>query len=234
VAVPDYLSALSGDIKGLRVGAPPECFGEGLDPEVKEKVEAGIRKLTRCGAEIVEVSLPHMKYVIAVYYIIATAEASSNLARYDGVRYGFRAEEARALSEMYRKTRDEGFGAEVKRRIMLGTFVLSSGYYDAYYEKAQRVRSMLANDFAEAFKKCDVIATPTAPTPAFKIGEKSDDPLAMYLSDIYTVTVNLAGVPAISVPCGQSSAGLPIGLQLIGNHFDEARLLNAAYAYESA
>jgi aspartyl-tRNA(Asn)/glutamyl-tRNA(Gln) amidotransferase subunit A len=232
LAVPDYLSALDGDIKGLRVGAPPECFGAGLDPEVKENVEAAIRKLARSGARVVEVSLPHMKYVIAVYYIIATAEASSNLARYDGVRYGFRAEEARTLAEMYRKTRDEGFGDEVKRRIMLGTFVLSSGYYDAYYEKAQRVRSMLANDFAEAFKKCDVIATPTAPTPAFKIGEKSNDPLAMYLSDIYTVTVNLAGVPAISVPCGQSSAGLPIGLQLIGNHFDEARLLNAAYAYE--
>jgi aspartyl-tRNA(Asn)/glutamyl-tRNA(Gln) amidotransferase subunit A len=232
MAVPDYLSALNGDIKGLRVGAPPECFGAGLDPEVKEKVEAGIRKLADRGARVVEVSLPHMKYVVAVYYIIATAEASSNLARYDGVRYGFRAEEARTLSEMYRKTRDGGFGDEVKRRIMLGTFVLSSGYYDAYYEKAQRVRSMLANDFAEAFKKCDVIATPTAPTPAFKIGEKSDDPLAMYLSDIYTVTVNLAGVPAISVPCGRSGAGLPIGLQLIGNHFDEARLLNAAYAYE--
>jgi aspartyl-tRNA(Asn)/glutamyl-tRNA(Gln) amidotransferase subunit A len=234
MAVPDYLGALNGDVKGLRVGVPPECFGEGLDPEVKEKVEAGIRKLAACGAEIVEVSLPHTKYVIAVYYIIATAEASSNLARFDGVRYGFRAEEARGLSEMYRKTRDEGFGAEVKRRIMLGTFVLSSGYYDAYYEKAQRVRSMLVNDFAEAFRKCDVIATPTAPTPAFKIGEKSDDPLAMYLNDIYTVTINLAGVPAISVPCGQSSAGLPIGLQLIGNHFDEARLLNAAYAYELA
>ncbi|MGH9940477.1 MAG: Asp-tRNA(Asn)/Glu-tRNA(Gln) amidotransferase subunit GatA, partial [Blastocatellia bacterium] len=229
--VPDYLSALNGDIKGLRVGVPPECFGEGLDPEVKEKVEAGIRKLAGLGAEIVPVSLPHTKYVIAAYYIIATAEASSNLARYDGVRYGFRAEEAGALSEMYRRTRDAGFGAEVKRRIMLGTFALSSGYYDAYYEKAQRARSMLAGDFAEAFKKCDVIATPTAPTPAFKIGEKSNDPLAMYLCDIYTVTINLAGVPAISVPCGQSTAGLPIGLQLIGNHFDEARLLNTAYAY---
>lgn len=230
--VPDYLSALSGDIKGLRVGVPPECFGEGLDAEVKEKVEAGIRRLADQGAEIVEISLPHTKYAIAVYYIIATAEASANLARYDGVRYGFRAEDARTLSEMYRKTRDEGFGAEVKRRIMLGTFALSSGYYDAYYEKAQRVRRMLVNDFAEAFKKCDVIATPTAPTPAFKIGEKSDDPLAMYLSDIYTVTINLTGVPAISVPCGNSSEGLPIGLQLIGDHFDEARLLNAAYALE--
>jgi aspartyl-tRNA(Asn)/glutamyl-tRNA(Gln) amidotransferase subunit A len=230
--VPDYLSALNGDIKGLRVGVPPECFGEGLDPEVKEKVEGGIRRLADRGAEIVTVSLPHTKYVIAVYYIIATAEASSNLARYDGVRYGFRAEEARTLQEMYRKTRDEGFGAEAKRRIMLGTFALSSGYYDAYYEKAQRVRSMLVNDFAEAFRRCDVIATPTAPTPAYKIGEKSNDPLAMYLGDIYTVTINLAGVPAISVPCGQSSAGLPIGMQLIGSHFDEARLLNAAYAYE--
>ncbi|MGE0132870.1 MAG: Asp-tRNA(Asn)/Glu-tRNA(Gln) amidotransferase subunit GatA [Blastocatellales bacterium] len=232
--VPDYLGALTGDIKGLRVGVPPECFGEGLDREVKEKVEAGIRKLADRGAEIVEVNLPHTKYVIAVYYIIATAEASANLARYDGVRYGFRAEESRTLSEMYRKTRDEGFGAEVKRRIMLGTFVLSSGYYDAYYEKAQRVRQMLVNDFAEAFKRCDVIATPTAPTPAFRIGEKSNDPLAMYLGDIYTVTINLTGVPAISVPCGNSKAGLPIGLQLIGNHFDEARLLNAAYAYEQA
>jgi aspartyl-tRNA(Asn)/glutamyl-tRNA(Gln) amidotransferase subunit A len=232
VGVPDYLNALDGAVKGLRVGVPPECFGEGLDSQVKENVEAGIRKLVARGAEIVEVSLPHMKYVIAVYYIIATAEASSNLARFDGVRYGFRAEEARALSEMYRKTRDEGFGAEVKRRIMLGTFVLSSGYYDAYYEKAQGVRSMLVKDFAEAFKKCDVIATPTAPTPAFRIGEKSNDPLAMYLNDIYTVTVNLSGVPAISLPCGRSSAGLPIGLQLIGRHFDEARLLNAAYAYE--
>lgn len=229
---PDYLAALTGDVKGLRVGVPPECFGEGLDAEVKEKVEAAIKQLESRGAEIVEVSLPHTKYVIAVYYIIATAEASSNLARFDGVRYGFRAEEARTLSEMYRRTRDQGFGAEVKRRIMLGTFALSSGYYDAYYEKAQRVRTMLVNDFAEAFKKCDVIATPTAPTPPFKIGDKSDDPLAMYLGDIYTVTINLAGVPAISVPCGLSSTGLPIGLQLIGNHFDEARLLNAAYGYE--
>ena len=231
-AVPDYLSALTGDIKGLRIGVAPECFGEGLDREVKEKVEEGIRRLADRGAEIVTISLPHTKYVIAVYYIIATAEASSNLARYDGVRYGYRSEEARSLSDMYRRTRDEGFGAEVKRRIMLGTFALSSGYYDAYYEKAQRVRSMLVNDFAEAFRKCDVIVTPTAPTPAYKIGEKSNDPLAMYLGDIYTVTINLAGVPAISVPCGQSSEGLPIGMQLIAPHFDESRLLNAAYAFE--
>ncbi len=232
VAVPDYPGALTGDVKGLRVGVPPECFGEGLDLEVKQQVEAGIRRLAERGAELVEIHLPHTKYVIATYYIIATAEASSNLARFDGVRYGFRAEAARTLSEMYRRTRDEGFGAEVKRRIMLGTFVLSSGYYDAYYEKAQRVRRMLVNDFAAAFERCDVIATPTAPTPAFKLGEKSNDPLAMYLSDIYTVTINLAGLPAISVPCGTNSAGLPIGMQLIGNHFDEARLLNAAYASE--
>jgi aspartyl-tRNA(Asn)/glutamyl-tRNA(Gln) amidotransferase subunit A len=231
-AVPDYLNAVRGDIKGLRIGVPPECFGEGLDEEVRGKVEAAIRRLAELGAQIVEVNLPHMKYVIAVYYIIATAEASSNLARYDGVRYGFRAEEARTLSEMYRRTRNQGFGPEVKRRIMLGTFALSSGYYDAYYEKAQRVRQTLVNDFAEAFRKCDVIATPTAPTQPYKIGEKTDDPLAMYLGDIYTVTINLAGVPAISVPCGNSRMGLPIGLQLIGNHFDEPRLLNAAYAYE--
>jgi aspartyl-tRNA(Asn)/glutamyl-tRNA(Gln) amidotransferase subunit A len=230
--VPNYLNALSGNVEGLRLGVPPECFGEGLDQEVREKVEAAIRELEERGAKVVEVNLPHMKYVIAVYYIIATAEASSNLARYDGVRYGFRADEARTLSEMYRRTRNQGFGPEVKRRIMLGTFALSSGYYDAYYEKAQRVRQMLVNDFAEAFSKCDVIATPTAPTPPFRLGEKTDDPLAMYLCDIFTVTINLAGVPAISVPCGKSRSGLPIGLQLIGNHFDEPRLLNAAYAYE--
>ncbi len=231
--VSDYLSALTGDIKGLRIGVPPECFGEGLNVEVKAHVEAAIKNLESRGAEIVEVTLPHSKYVVAVYYLIATAEASSNLARFDGVRYGYRAEDVKSLGDLYQRSRDEGFGAEVKRRIMLGTFALSSGYYDAYYEKAQRVRQMLCNDFAEAFKKCDVIATPTAPTPAFKLGEKVNDPLAMYLDDIYTVTINLVGVPAISVPCGNSSAGLPIGLQLIGNHFDEARLLNAAYACEN-
>ncbi len=232
VGVPDYAAALTGDVKGMRVGVPRECFGDGLDPEVRSRVEAAIGALGDAGAEIVEVSLPHSRYVIAVYYIIATAEASSNLARYDGVRYGFRAEEARTLSEMYRRTRDEGFGAEVKRRIMLGTFALSSGYYDAYYEKAQQVRSMLAADFSAAFEKCDVIATPTSPTPPFRIGEKSNDPLAMYLSDVYTVTLNLAGLPGISVPCGRSNGGLPIGLQLIGNHFDEVRLLNTAFGCE--
>ncbi len=232
VAVPDFSGALTGEIKGLRVGVPPECFSEGLDTEVRARVEAAISRLAARGAEIVEVHLPHTKYAIAVYYLIATAEAASNLSRYDGVRYGFRAEDARTLSEMYRRTRDEGFGAEVKRRIMLGTFALSAGYYDAYYEKAQRVRAMLCDDFAAAFKKCDVIATPTAPTAAFRLGAKSGDPLAMYLSDIYTVTMNLTGVPAVSVPCGISSDGLPIGLQLIGNHFDEARLLNVACACE--
>lgn len=232
VEVPDYLASLTGDVKGLRVGVPTECFGEGLDPEVRSRVEAAIEKLRQLGAEVAPISLPHSRYAIAVYYIIATAEASANLARFDGVRYGFRAEGVRTLSEMYRRTRDAGFGAEVKRRIMLGTFVLSSGYYDAYYDKAQRVRAMLVADFASAFERCDVIATPTAPTPAFKLGEKTDDPLAMYLGDIYTVTINLAGLPGINVPCGATASGLPVGLQLIGNHFDEARLLNAAYACE--
>ena len=232
IPVPDYLAGLSGDIRSLKIGVPRECFGDGLNAEVRTRVEAAIDSLKRQGADLVEVSLPHSRYVVAVYYIIATAEAASNLARYDGVRYGFRAEDARTLSNMYKHTRDQGFGAEVKRRIMLGTFALSSGYYDAYYEKAQKVRAMLVADFADAFRKCDVIATPTSPTPAFKLGEKSDDPLAMYLTDIYTVTINLAGLPAISVPCGTSDDGLPIGLQFIGNHFDEARLLNVAYASE--
>jgi aspartyl-tRNA(Asn)/glutamyl-tRNA(Gln) amidotransferase subunit A len=230
--VPDYLATLTGEIEGLRIGVPAECFGEGLDAAVRGLVEAAIGKLRERGAVIVPVSLPHSRYVVAVYYIIATAEASSNLARYDGVRYGLRAEEARSLAEMYRHTRDEGFGAEVKRRIMLGTFALSSGYYDAYYEKAQRVRAMLVADFDAAFEFCDVIATPTAPTPPFRLGEKANDPLAMYLGDVYTVTLNLTGLPGISVPCGMTANGLPIGLQLIGNHFDETRLLNAALACE--
>ncbi|HXI74906.1 MAG TPA: amidase family protein, partial [Pyrinomonadaceae bacterium] len=185
------------------------------------------------GAEIVDIDLPHAKFAIAVYYIIATAEASSNLARFDGVRYGFRAEEAPGLRDMYRKTRNEGFGAEVKRRIMLGTYVLSAGYYDAYYLKAQKVRALLRQDFANAFRQCDLILTPTTPTPAFKFGEKVDDPLAMYLNDIYTVTANLAGVPGISVPCGLSSEGLPIGLQLLGPYWSESILFRAAHAYET-
>lgn len=232
--VDDYLSHLTGDLTGLRIGLPKEFFGAGLDAEVKSCIEAAIKKLEELGATVVDVSLPHTDYAIATYYIIATAEASSNLARYDGVRYGFRAEEARTLQDMYRRTRDLGFGAEVKRRIMLGTYVLSSGYYDAYYLKAQKVRALIEKDFRDAFEHCDVIATPTSPTPPFKLGEKMDDPLSMYLSDIYTVTINLAGVPGISVPCGFSSNGLPIGLQLIGKQFGEAKALNVAHAYEKA
>lgn len=230
----DYESHLDDEIRGLRVGVPREFFAEGIDPEVKAAVESAIAALEKAGAALVDVSLKHTPYAVAVYYIVATAEASANLARYDGVRYGFRAEESEDLSEMYRKTRDLGFGAEVKRRIMLGTFALSSGYYDAYYAKAMKVRTLIERDFREAFTQCDVIATPTSPTPAFKIGEKVDDPLSMYLADIYTITLNLAGVPGINVPCGFSSKGLPIGLQLIGKHFDEARLLNVAHAYQTA
>jgi aspartyl-tRNA(Asn)/glutamyl-tRNA(Gln) amidotransferase subunit A len=232
--VPDCASALTGDIKGLRVGVPKEYFGAGLDAEVKAGVETAIDRLAELGAEIVEVTLPHSEYAIACYYIIATAEASSNLARYDGVRYGHRTARAGPLRDMYRQTRDEGFGAEVKRRIMLGTYVLSAGYYDAYYLKAQRVRTLIERDFRQAFAACDVIAGPTSPTTAFRIGEKTDDPLMMYLSDIYTITANLAAIPGISIPCGLSSERLPIGLQLLGRHFDEATLLRVAHAYERA
>lgn len=234
VPVPDYRFALDGDVVGKTIGVPRALLGEGLDDEVREKVLAAIENFRSLGAEIIDVELPYAKYGIAVYYIIATAEASSNLARYDGVRYGFRAEGAHELREMYFKTREEGFGAEVKRRIMLGTYVLSSGYYDAYYSKAQKVRTLLKRDYESAFSKCDAILTPTSPSVAFKIGERSDDPLAMYLSDIYTVSANLAGVPAISVPCGLSDGGLPIGLQLVGNFWTEDVLLNLAHKYESA
>lgn len=233
-ATDDYVAALAGDVKGLRVGVPKECFGEGLDAEVKEKVEAAIQKFTELGAEIVEVSLPHSEYAVPVYYLLATAEASSNLARFDGVRYGFRAENAHTLKDMYNHTRNEGFGAEVKRRIMLGTYALSAGYYDAYYGKAQKVRAAIEQDFRNAFNQCDVLATPVTPTPAFKLGEKTDNPLEMYLSDIYTITLNLAGVPGLSMPCGLASNGMPIGIQLIGSHFDEARLLKAAHHLEQA
>jgi len=234
LSVPDYVAELDKPVKGLKVGVAKEYFGAGLDPEVQTSVEAAIQKLAALGCEVVPVSLPHTEYAIPTYYIVATAEASSNLARYDGVRYGFRARGARTLSDMYRKTRDGGFGIEVKRRIMLGTYALSAGYYDAYYLKAQKVRSLLTRDFDEAFRKVDVIATPTSPTPAFKLGEKVNDPLAMYLADIYTVTANLAGIPGISVPCGETHNKLPIGLQLFGRHFDEATLLRAAHAYEQA
>lgn len=233
VDVPNYLGEIKNDIKGKRIGVPRALFGEGLDAEVRESVEKAIENYRNLGAEIVDVELPNSKYSIAVYYIIATAEASSNLARFDGVRYGFRAKDAHELREMYMKTREEGFGAEVKRRIMLGTYVLSSGYYDAYYAKAQKVRTLLKQDFLNAFERCDAIITPTAPTTAFKIGEKSDDPLAMYLSDIYTASANLAGIPGVSVPCGLSSENLPMGLQLVGRHWSEAVLLNLAWRYEN-
>ena len=232
VPVPDYVASLNGDLKGARIGFPRALFGKGLDDEVKNAVESVVDVYRELGAEIVDVELPHAPYAIAVYYIIATAEASSNLARFDGVRYGFRAEDAPELRQMYRKTREEGFGPEVKRRIMLGTYVLSAGYYDAYYRKAQQVRTLIKNDFLKAFASCDAIITPTSPTPAFTIGEKTDDPLAMYLNDIYTVIANLAGVPGISVPCGLSSARLPIGFQLLGPYWSEDQLLKFAHAYE--
>src|SRR4029077_18679405 len=235
VPVPDYVAELEKPVKSsgeaLKVGVAKEYFGSGLDPEVRAAVEAAIQKLAELGCEVVPVSLPHTEFAIPAYYIVATAEASSNLARYDGVRYGFRAK-ASTLSEMYRQTRDRGFGMEVKRRIMLGTYALSAGYYDAYYLKAQRVRTLLTRDFDEAFKKVDVIAAPTCPTAAFRLGEKVNDPLAMYLADIYTVTANLAGIPGISVPCGQNHEKLPIGLQLFARHFDEATVLRVAHAYE--
>jgi aspartyl-tRNA(Asn)/glutamyl-tRNA(Gln) amidotransferase subunit A len=234
VLVDDYVGETEKDIAGLRLGVSQTLLGEGLDAEVRASIEKAIDAYRALGAQIVDIDLPHAKYAIAVYYIIATAEASSNLARYDGVRYGFRAEEAPALREMYRKTRDEGFGPEVKRRIMLGTYVLSAGYYDAYYLKAQKVRMLIKNDFATAFAKCDAVLTPTAPSPAFRFGDKVDDPLAMYLNDIYTVTANLAGIPGISVPCGLSAERLPIGLQLLGPYWSEGLLFRLAHAYQQA
>lgn len=233
IDVPDFTKKLGEEIKGLKIGIPKEYFIQGIDKEISESVQAAIKKLESLGAKPVDVTLPHTDYAIATYYVLATSEASSNLARYDGVKYGFRAE-GKDLLEMYMNTRAQGFGPEVKRRIILGTYALSSGYYDAYYKKAQQVRTLIKQDFEEAFKKVDVIVTPTSPTPAFKIGEKSDDPLQMYLSDIFTISVNLAGVPGISIPCGFTSNNLPIGLQLIGKHFDEETLLKTAYAYEQA
>jgi len=235
VPVPDYTKAIEQPVSGLRLGIPKEYFGEGLDPEIREALEAAISKLKAAGCEIVPISMPHTKYAIPTYYIVATAEASSNMARFDGVRYGYRARDGvKNLSTMYRRTRDEGFGPEVKRRIMLGTYALSAGYYDAYYLKAQRVRTLLTRDFEEAFTKVDAIVTPTTPTPAFKLGEKSDDPLAMYLNDIYTVTADLVGVPGISVPCGYTKAKLPIGLQVLGKHFDESTVFRVGHAVEHA
>jgi aspartyl-tRNA(Asn)/glutamyl-tRNA(Gln) amidotransferase subunit A len=234
VPVPDYMKALKENMRGMKVGVPKEFFAEGLDPEVEQAVRAAIEEMKSLKAEVKEISLPMTEYAVATYYLIATAEASSNLARYDGVRYGLRATKEKGLLEMYMKTRQEGFGAEVKRRIMLGTYALSAGYYDAYYGKAQSVRTLIRRDFDEAFKDVDVIVTPTMPTPAFKLGEKSQDPLQMYLSDIYTISVNLAGVPAIVVPCGMSSGKLPIGLQIIGRPFEEEKIIRAAYAFEQA
>jgi len=229
---PDYRRALVKDIRGWVLGVPKEFFVEGMDPEVEERVWEGIKVLEDLGAVAKEISLPHTPYAVAAYYIICTAEASSNLARYDGVKYGLRAPGSRDLMEMYLETRSQGFGPEVKRRIMLGTYVLSSGYYDAYYRKASQVRTLIKGDFEEVFGECDAIITPTSPTPAFLIGEKAQDPLQMYLSDIFTISVNLAGVPAISIPCGFSSRGLPIGLQIIGRPFEEDKIIQVAYTFE--
>jgi aspartyl-tRNA(Asn)/glutamyl-tRNA(Gln) amidotransferase subunit A len=230
--VPDYRSFLNRDLTGWTVGIPREYFMDGIDPEVLAAVKKAITVIEAGGAKCIDITLPHTDYCVAVYYIVATAEASSNLARYDGVKYGYRAENARDLLDMYKKTRSEGFGAEVKRRIMLGTYCLSSGYYDAYYKKASQVRARIKEDFDVAFQQCDVILTPTSPTPAFKIGEKTDDPLQMYLSDIFTISANLAGIPGISVPCGFSAQGLPIGVQFLAGHFEEGKLLQIAHNYE--
>jgi len=231
--VPTYAAALTSDIKALRLGIPKEYFTSGMQPEVANAVRQAISQLAQHGAIVEEISLPHTEYAVAVYYIVATAEASSNLARYDGMRYGYRAP-ARDLAESYMLSREAGFRTEVKRRIILGTYVLSAGYYDAYYLKAQKVRALIKRDFDEAFKTCDAIITPTAPTTAFKIGEKIQDPLQMYLSDLCTISVNLAGLPALSLPCGFDSQGLPVGIQMIGKHFDESTILNIAYAYEQS
>ncbi|MBI3392486.1 MAG: Asp-tRNA(Asn)/Glu-tRNA(Gln) amidotransferase subunit GatA [Nitrospirae bacterium] len=234
VPVPSHAAALTGDVRGLRIGIPKEYFLEGMDAEVEKAVRDAVEVLRRLGADVREVSLPHTPYAVAVYYILATSEASSNLARFDGVKYAYRAGRPSDLLDMYMKSRAEGFGAEVKRRIMLGTYALSAGYYDAYYRKGQQVRTLIKQDFDRAFETVDVIVTPTAPTPAFKIGEKTADPLQMYLSDIFTISVNLAGVPGLSLPCGFSSGSLPIGLQFLAKAFDEPTLLRAAHAYEQA
>jgi aspartyl-tRNA(Asn)/glutamyl-tRNA(Gln) amidotransferase subunit A len=234
---PDYARGLGTGVKGLKCGLPKEYMKGGLEPAVERSMQEAIKTFQCLGAEMVDISLPHTDYAIAAYYIIATAEASANLARYDGVKYGFRAGKADGLEKsdligMYEITRSKGFGPEVKRRIILGTYVLSSGYYDAYYLRAQRVRTLLKRDFDAAFTQCDCILTPTSPTCAFKVGERSDDPLQMYLSDIFTISTNLAGIPAISIPCGLSEKKLPVGLQILGKHFDEETLLRAAYAFE--
>lgn len=232
IEYPDYADALKENAKGLKIGIPKEYFGEGIDAQVKESVMKAVKEFEEQGAVIKEISLPSTEYAINTYYIIASAEASSNLARFDGVKYGYRTAEYDGLVDMYEKTRSEGFGDEVKRRIMLGTFVLSSGYFDAYYKKAKRVQNQISQEFSNAFKECDIIATPTVPASAFKIGENIGDPIKMYYNDVCTVTVNIAGLPAISLPCGKDSAGMPMGLQLIGDKFSEQTLLNTAYTYE--
>ena len=229
---PDYTAFLGRDIKGLRIGIPKEYFRDGMETDVKKEMDASIALFEKQGASIMDISLPHTEHAVATYYIICTAEASSNLARYDGVKYGLR-ESGKDIIDMYKKTRFKGFGKEVKRRIILGTYVLSSGYYDAYYRKASKVRTLIRKDFDEAFKACDIIVTPVSPTTAFKIGEKMEDPLAMYLSDIFTIPVNLAGLPGMSVPCGLDNKGLPIGLQIIGKPLDEALMIQAAYVFEA-
>ena len=228
----DYTKALKNDVKGLKIGVPKEFFGDGINEEVKKELTKAIETYKELGAEIEEFSLDVAKYALATYYIIACAEASSNLGRFDGIRYGYRTPEYSNLKEIYKKSRSEGFGPEVKRRIILGTYVLSSGYYDAYYKKAQQVRTLVSNEFGKAFEKYDVILTPTSPVTAFNIGEKSNNPLEMYLADICTVSINIAGVPAISIPCGVDSEGMPVGMQLIGNKFEEEKILNAAYTFE--
>ena len=228
----DYVKALRNNVKGLKIGIPKEFFGEGINQEVKESLEKAIEKYKELGAEVEECSLDIAKYSLAAYYIIACAEASSNLGRFDGIRYTYRTKEYSNLKELYKKTRSEGFGPEVKRRIILGTYVLSSGYYDAYYKKAQKVRTLVMNEFKKAFEKYDILLTPTSPTVAFDIGSKSNNPLEMYLADICTVSVNIAGLPAISIPCGKDTEGMPIGMQLIGKRFDEQAILNAAYTFE--
>jgi aspartyl-tRNA(Asn)/glutamyl-tRNA(Gln) amidotransferase subunit A len=232
VEAPDYRADLEGGVRGLRLGVPREYFIDGMDPEVEATVRAAMRDYERMGATLVDVSLPHTRYALATYYLLAPAEASSNLARYDGVRYGLRAKDARGLREMYGQTRDRGFGAEVKRRIMLGTYALSAGYYDAYYLRAQKVRTLIREDFSRAFEQVDAILSPASPVPPFKLGEKADDPLAMYLMDVFTLPCNLAGIPGLSLPCGFTKSSLPIGLQILGKPFDEARLLRIARAFE--
>jgi len=234
VPVPDYERALTGDLRGLKIGMPAEYFIAGMEPEVDAAVREAVTTLEGLGAARVEVGLPHTEYAVAAYYLVATAEASSNLGRYDGVRYGYRTPKSEHLIDMYMKSRDEGFGPEVKRRIMLGTYALSAGYYDAYYLKALKVRTLIRRDFTQAFERCDVLVTPTSPTAAFRIGERTGDPLQIYLTDVFTSSANLAGVPGISVNCGFTATGLPIGLQILGKPFDEATILKAAHAYEQA